>query len=498
MKKLFAVLLALTLVLSMGTIALAADEVTGTITISNAVNGATYDIYKMFDFTPIEGSASNGRYSYASDAWKTFVEGDASAYLAFDEDTGTIKWNGATSKDDAGNDIADPVAVAALAKAAVAYAKANSIAPTASKTAPADGTVEFTDVALGYYAIDTSLGNICALTNVDNTFVAHEKNQKPDIEKKIIENGQEVDANNVAIGDTVTYKTTVTVGKGQTDYIVHDTMSEGLTFVDANNDGKIDVTVTASDGSTPVYTVTTPGADDGCTFEVAFDNDYIAGLKDVIEIEIVYEATLNENAVVGSTGNPNTVVLEYKNENDVENTDEDIVITYTTKLVVDKVDGEGNPLAGAGFTLYKEDAEGNWAPIGDEQLITALTAGEEAIYTWNGLEEGDYKLVETTTPDGYNTAKDIEFTITCDEPETVVTVADTANWDETVSEQVAESADDEGNGLDIFEATVVNKTGSLLPETGGIGTTIFYIVGSVLMLAALVILVSKKRMASFA
>ncbi len=480
MKKLFAVLVALTLVLSMGTIALAAG--TGTITITNAVADHTYTVYKMLDFAPTESDPQKGVYTIAT-GWDNFFAGEtAQKYFTVTETEAGKK---VTLKDGVTTVDAD------LARAAVDYAKnTDGISPAAEPITATSENVVFSGLDLGYYAVDTSVGTICSLTNTNYHTVLIEKNSTPDLEKKILENGAELYANNVAIGDTVTYKTTVKVGKGLTDYVVHDTMSKGLTFVDADQDGIIDVTVTV-DGvavDSANYTVTNTGLNDGCTFEVAFDNDYIASLEKTKEIEIVYSATLNEDAEVGATGNPNTAKLEYKNEDTVENSKEDIVITYTTKYVVDKVDGDNKPLTGAEFTLSKL-VDGSWVEI--DTVVIDETGTK---FTWNGLSEGQYKLEETVVPDGFNKAADIEFTITCVEPSEVNATTDTANWSDTE----ADGADNVAEDAETFKSTVVNKTGTLLPETGGIGTTIFYVVGSILMLAALVLLVSKKRMASFA
>lgn len=486
MKKLFAVLLTLTLVLSMGTIALAAD---GKITIENAIDGETYSIYKMFDFTPVsEENANQGRYTVVDD-WKTFLSVDAKDYLVVDEDAGTIVWNGEETD----------LRKAELARLAVDYANKNNIEATASDEA-VNGKVEFTGLDLGYYAIDTSLGALCALTNANTNETLFEKNQKPDIVKKIVEDTNRVDANNVAIGDIVNYETVVTVGKGLTNYIVHDKMSEALTPYDGDDeDDIIDIAITVNDAAVAStnYTIITENLDDDCTFEIAFDDDYIKSLDANTKIVITYAATLNESAQVGANGNPNTVKLEYTNETDVE-TLEDTVLTYTTKYTVEKVDGNGNPLAGAGFTLYKYDAtvEGDdkWVAIGEQKLIESLDEGAKAIYEWNGLAEGQYKLVETKVPDGYNQAKDIVFTITCTEltdgRTEVTSVTDTADWSDT--------SDDVNEENETFNSEVQNLTGTLLPETGGIGTTIFYVVGGLLMAAAFILLVSKKRMASFA
>ncbi|MBQ1996327.1 MAG: isopeptide-forming domain-containing fimbrial protein, partial [Clostridia bacterium] len=330
MKKLFAVLLALTLVLSMGTIAFAAG--TGTITIDNALSGAKYNIYKILDFAPVEGSTTQGRYTVVEE-WEDFLAVDGAAYLKTNAETGTIEWNGDESD----------ARKAELAKAAVAYAKGKGIAATATKTAANDGDVTFTDVPLGYYAIDTSLGTICALTNVDNTFNAHEKNEKPDIDKFVQEDSEMNNAdegwgkvNDADIDQVVNYKSTITVGVGATNYVMHDTMEAGLTF---NND----VVVKLADGTTvdaANYTVTVSPAD-GHTFDVAFKNEFIAGLAKGTQFTVYYSATLNENANIVVDGNDNTVKLSYGEDSKWE-TAEHKTTTYTWKMDVLKytMDGE--------------------------------------------------------------------------------------------------------------------------------------------------------------
>lgn len=476
MKKFFAVLISLVLVFSMSAVAFAEDTTTpatGTITI-NGIAGEEYTIYKMFSFEPsVDGKT--GRYNPET-GWDAFYAegGPGAAYLAYDADAGTIKWNGATNSE-TGEPDAD--AVAALAKAAVAYAENLEGVISATETADADGKATFTNLELGYYAIDTSLGTICALTTTNKEATVNEKNGQPKVEKKIVEDTL-VDANNVAIGDTVNYQATITAGKGTVNYVLHDTMSAGLTFkADSVVVKKGDATLTAGKD----YTLSTSCAD-GCTFEIDLGEDYEKTLNEGDTIVVTYSAVLEgDEVVIGNTGNPNTITLTYGN---AQKTTEDTVITYTTELVIDKieiVDGTELALNGAGFTLYKDSvAEGN--KIGNE--ITGVTT-----FTWTGLEEGKYILVETTTPAGYNTIKNIEFTITCTEPTKVDAATDTATWSTT---STTISAVDGGT----FYGKIENKTGSLLPETGGIGTTIFYIVGITLMLGAVILLITKKRVAA--
>lgn len=485
MKKLFAVLVAFALVLTMGTtFAFAAGN--GTITITNAVDGADYEIYKMLDFAPSNAAGDKGIYTIV-DGWAGFfAEEPATNYFTVTTNAGqtTVALKeGVTAVDQT------------LAKAAIAYAEKNSIAAT--KTATATGeTVEFTGLDLGYYAIDTSLGTLCALTNTNSDFTATEKNEKPDIDKFVQEDSEMNNAdegwgkvNDADIDQVVNYKSTITVGLGATNYVMHDTMEAGLTF---NND----VVVKLADGTVvdaSNYTVTVSPAD-GHTFDVKFNNDFIAGLEQGTQFTVYYSATLNENANIVTDGNDNTVYLSYGEDSTWE-TSEHKTTTYTWKIDVLKftMDGENKvSLAGATFQLldkngnaikfsavdgaavptYKVDAEGT---------ITDIVTDANGKFEIVGLDEGSYKLHEVSAPEGYNKlAADIDVVIT--------STYDEANLTATYKVNSADPATIE----------VENKTGGLFPETGGIGTTIFYIVGGLLMLAAFVVLVSKKRMATFA
>ncbi len=489
MKKLFAVLISLTLILMMGAPAFAEETTnaspTGKITITNALEGEVYTVYKMFDFTPVAGSETQGRYTVVAE-WADFLKApeEGAKFLKENTETGTIEWVG--EETDARK--------AELAKAAVAYAKNNSIAAAAQATAGADGKIEFTDLGYGYYAIDTTLGTVCALTNVDAEFVATDKNEKPSIDKQVQEDSEMTNAdggwgsvNDAAIGQDVKFKATITVGVGAINYVMHDKMDAGLSF---NND----VVVKLADG-TPVdaanYTVTV-SPDDGDTFDVTFNNDYIAGLAKGTTLTVEYSATLDADAIVATDGNDNKVVLSYGEDSTW--TMEDTTTTYTWKMDVLKYVEEGDnktPLAGAQFQLLDEnDNAVKFTKVTGEGVPTYKVAadGEATIITDTtgkfvivGLDEGKYQLDEIMAPAGYNKIAaplDVVITSEYDEDNLTATYEINDNTPATIE--------------------VENKTGSLLPETGGIGTTIFYVVGGVLMLAAVIILIAKKRMNSFA
>ncbi len=485
MKKLFAVLLALTLVLSMGAIAFA--DTTGKITISNAVEGETYSIYQMFTFVPTNESATTGRYSYASDDWKAFVEtGAGSAYLEYNAETGSIEWKGTKAEDGT----PDATEVAALAKAAIAYAKDNTIPATKTATAgePAEGEatskVEFTGLALGYYAIDTSLGNICALTNVDSTFTTTEKNSGGSIDKQVQEGSTWGETNDATIGQTVNFKATITAGKGSHNYVMHDTMSAGLTFnagsVVLKKNGTGDPLTLNTDYTVETGACAVTGCN--CTFRINLSDTFEATFAENETVVVEYSAVLNENAVIAGDGNPNTVYLTY---GDSQKTNQENTVTYTYQFQLVKTSDDKTVITGAEFKLYTAANGGTEIPVVKESdgVYRVAVGDEEGVViqagyvTIKGLDSGTYYLEETKAPDGYNKVNDRQG----------VTI-NKANNNATV-----ETGKYVNGGVQ-----VINKTGSLLPETGGIGTTIFYVVGGLLMAAALIVLVSKKRMASFA
>lgn len=493
-KKLAGILLALVMVFSLAAPVFAAQEGSltgGSITISNPVEGAQYDIYQILYLESY--NAGTGAYSYkANSAWADWLKTQTN-YVSIDAN-GYVTW----VKD------AD---VAAFAKAALAYAESKNITPDVTKTATKadDGSlkVEFTGLKLGYYLVDTTVGTICSLDTTNSAVTIKDKNGVPESEKFVKEDSTNDwgKTNDADIGQTVEFKGVITAGVGAENYVYHDKMSTGLTY-----DGvtKVEITTAANKDTTTVvdsgyYTVKSTGLTDGCTFEVAFTQEFCDTLKSGDVITIYYTAVLNEDAVIASTGNPNESHLSYGDSGNSSSTPTSETVTYTWEFKVFKYtltgDGETKTetaLAGAVFSLYRDEActDANIIKLvkvsdnvyrvatendNSDDVITQITTDKTGKFTIQGLDSDTYYLKEITPPDGFNVLKDpIKVVIT--------------------NEGKVNPTEENANG--VTEVKVLNQTGSELPSTGGVGTTILYIVGGVLVIAAVVLLVTKKRMSN--
>ena len=480
-----------------------------------------------------------------------------------------------------------------------------------------------TELAAGYYlvvdeteSVDEGDAYNLALLQLTKkgTFEINQKSSAPELEKKIIENGQKVDANNKSIGDTVDYEITTAVPAKAADYdyyyfIIRDTMTKGLTF----DPESIEVTIGGDAAVEGVdYTILTGDDAAPYTFQIALI-DAVANAGKAVVVD--YSALLNEDAEVGEIGNPNKADLKYSNnpnedydgtqdENNpgfpdskknpsLGETPEDVVVTYTTQVKITKVDQDKAPLQGAEFQLtgdgvkttlvsqevfkaadngaYWKLNDGKYtkvAPVTEDKMEPAAAgadkgyveaeagyAGEDAITVGGtvyrafvpatdagkdvfvlveanaddyastsqkyekvtelvpmtdstttdvkgfvdengelmfvGLSAGSYTLTETTVPDGYNAIDPIEFIIAWEGPDAVVTGEEECTW--SVDED-DESGIVYNDAAEQFELQVVNQKGAVLPETGGIGTTIFYVVGGLMVMAAALLLITKKRM----
>lgn len=438
----------------------------GSITIDNALDGVTYTIYKLLDLESYD--SDSGRYVYKlNDTFEEFVKnGEGQNYLSVDEDI--VTW---ISGDKAGE----------FAKKALAYAKANSVENSGQKVATGT-TVLFENLELGYYLVDSSVGVLCSLDTTASNVVIKEKNSAPTIIKQVSsDNLNYGNENSVSIGDEAYFKTTITVGKGSENYVLHDYMEPGLSLDESSiMIEKLSGTSVESLTLNDDYSLLTPS--DGCSFELAFLK--CDTFKENDQIILTYKATLNKDAVVGEGGNKNKTWLKYGDDN---KTIEVSTTTYTYSLSLFKYHDDKIGLGDVEFTLTKNDEVIDFVDLAvagdtkkyqvrnDETSFTSkLITNSSGKLLISGLGEGEYKLSEIKAPRGFNKLqKPIEIKI---------------DGDGAILLKVNGAYVSVTGSLEIE-----NKSGTLLPSTGGSGTTMLYGVGGVLILGSLLFLLSKKK-----
>lgn len=472
MKILWMFVMVLALV---GITPVAAEEVKGSIKIENAKVGETYHAYQIFELESYD--KVSGKYFYKineTSPWYAFVtkQGAGVDYVTVDEDGYVTLKEGVTN---------DETTAKAFAQAALDYLSAKNLTTSYSVTATSSSaTIE--NLPLGYYLVDSTVGSLCGLTTTNPNPTIKDKNEEPTIKKEVLEdsNNSWRKTNDADIGQEIQFKTTITVKKGAKNYVLHDQM-EYMDFIEVTS-----VQLDGQDVDSNNYEVITNNLNDQCTFEVKFDNEYCQTLEDDQEIVVFYKARLNSSAIIADTGNPNETWLTYGNNSE---TSHDKTHTFTWQIDIFKYTDANTPLAGATFSLsldekgyslihltqvkgtqqYKVDTNGN---------VTTITTTNTGKFYIDGLNEGTYYLIENEAPQGYNKLNTpIKIVISHTENET----GDINGY------QVS------ANGQQTTEIGVKNKKGSLLPSTGGIGTTIFYILGSALMIGAAVLLILKKR-----
>ncbi|MDO5549207.1 MAG: isopeptide-forming domain-containing fimbrial protein [Eubacteriales bacterium] len=534
LKRLSSVLLAVFMVMAMAIPAFAVQS--GTLTINGTTSGKTYDLYKVLDLTQ-----SGEAYSYTVNSNFTGF-----SYTVDENTTVTSENLVAYIKDASASDLSD------VAKELVAYAVEHKIAPTESVTA--QSTTATASLDYGYYVMNPRGGSgaftgnatmfsLNTLSGKDTTI--NVKAVYPTVEKK----ADSAAVNEASIGEDVTFTLTSKVpdltGYKWYKFVAVDTLSDGLDYKDVTSIKVGTKTLTENTD----YIVDKTG---GQTIRFILKDLVAAKYTAGDAIVITYTATLNDKAVIG-TANENEAKIEYSNdpsytqdsEHPYDPDDPDFKTnepqgesgeskteTYTTSLTLNKVDESGNALTGAAFKItgdgvkkvltvtdtFEKDADGEYWKLTDGTYTTTApttqdidvskyadtetrytkkttstlkentestnveaSVGEDGKLTFAGLGAGTYTITETTTPDGYNSIADFTVTIAFD--------PDTKVFSATAGNSTTVSAVNNTLSMD-----VVNKTGTLLPSTGGMGTTIFYVIGGILVIGAGVILVSKKRM----
>lgn len=485
-KKIAAIMFAFMMVVSMSCNVKADDTTTatGTITINNAIPGQTYKLYRLLDLESYsvneDGQKENGNYSYKpTSKWKTFLEGNGIRDVYFTFENGYASWKKGAN-------------VETFAKLAIEHANKENAVIEAEKTEVASAAIEgnntptvtFKNLPLGYYLVDSSVGTLCSLGTTNTDATIREKNGVPSVDKKVssTETGNYDISNTASIGDTVYFKTTITVQPGAQNYVLHDKMTEGLTL---KNDS-IFVKKGESIVENTNYTLKTTGLTDGCTFEIQFTPDFCDALNANDKITVTYSAVLNEKAEIGNVDkNTNETWLKY---GDSKSTQHKPTTTKTFEMKVFKFYKDKNDsntekgLDGAVFTLSKNpngtdpikliNKGSNTYRVAkkdETNTITEVITPDNGRFTIQGLGAGTYYLTEIQQPAGYNKLSG---------PVTVVI-------DENGKVRVGES---EANPV-----KVENKTGTVLPSTGGAGTTMIYLVGAVLVLGSGVVLATKRR-----
>lgn len=471
-KKVFTLLLAAVMVMSLSVTAFATSD--GSITITNATEGQKYEVYKLFDATH---SGENVSYTIT----ETDNNSDFIAALKSDDSvfkltasTDKAKDYSVTLKDDTEND------------AVITYIKsiANLLGDVVASTTAEGTTVKFTGLDSGYYYVTSTLGTLVTIDSALKDVEIRDKNTAPSNVKTVEEDStNEYGGKNTAdLYQTVNFKSTITAYVGAKNYVFHDTMPDGLTFDNAS------VTVTAGETILTAgkeYTLITETSDN-CTFEIKFSQDYLNTISEKTTIVIDYSANVNKDANIGSEGNINTSLLSYADDNYTVKTPASTTTTYVYEFDLVKYTGTtSNVLDNAEFTLslndtplafvYDEDnATYTLAGENDSNTTTTITAGSVNI---EGLDADIYVLTETKAPDGYNPLDDT-VTIKIDD-EGIVTY------------YMTKTGNSESSTGTVY---VENNSGTKLPQTGGIGTKIFYVTGTIMVIGAAILLITRKRM----
>ena len=494
-KRSIALVLAMILTLAMSVTVFAApnaDQNTFSLTLNKAVKGHTYEAYQILsgDLSADKTTLSNIKWGEGINAkGQTALGGDADGYAKTLAEKGN---NSSWLKE----------------QAQIIGANLESASGSVTVT-DSDAKNVIGNLKPGYYLIkdkDDSIQGQDSYTefilHVTDDVEANVKAAVPSVEKKVKDTNDTTgettgwqDSADYDVRDVVPFQLTATLPANLQSYKSYylkfdDTLSPGLDFNEES--------VTVKYGDKDVKSFFKINYDEASKkLTLTCDNILAKGFeaKNGEKIVVEYNATLNEHAVMGSAGNPNTVKLEFSNnpnnggEGDKGETPPDIVIVFTYKVVINKIDENGKALDGAKFTLYKKikDKNGN---LEDKEIKAVISGDKNNVFTFNRLDDGDYVLKETEAPDGYNKADDIEFTIKADhsiEPDTLELKS--LSGDKVTGEIVLQPNKDDGS----LSKDVPNTKGIVLPSTGGAGRVAIYVIGAILVVGGGIVLVTKKR-----
>ena len=497
MKKLIAVFLALMMILSLTTVAFAAEEgdtetpsatpTTGSITINGTNASAVYSIYKLMDLESY--NTASGAYSYkVNEKWTNFfTNGDGKDYVTIDATSEYVTWIAAEDDD----------TVAEFAKKALAYAKNpdNNITSDGTYTGAQlnEHDSKFSNLAFGWYLVDTSMGALCGLTTTNPNASINAKNGLPNMTKQVIEDStnQPSITNTADIGQIMEYQITINVHAGAENYKLWDEMPNGIKFHSLTKIEHIIPSVSTTEVPAEYYSLLTHPESkaenaDIHKFEIQFTQEFCDHLNVNDKIVVYYTAMLTRDAEVGNEkGNVNKAWLTFGEPNAGHKTTESTTTTYTYGIDIVKTDSQNTLIDGAVFKIYDAAENGNEVAVvlmedgvtyrrarTDETGVEILVKNGKVRVV--GFDNGTYYLQEIEAPDGYNKLTERQKFIIADD-----------NLDAIFNESVFST----GSGVH-----VVNKTGSMLPETGAMGTTLFITTGTMLVMATGVLLVTKKRM----
>lgn len=494
-RKLTSLLLALVMVFALA-VTVAADGTTGTtgtgsITISNAAKGETYTIYKLFDATVNKDGSSIAYTGEIPTSLSAYFAKDANGYIS------------ATPEAKNGENMSDELKDALKAWTADA---------TAVATAESDGSaLNFNGLAYGYYVVTTTQGN--QVISVDSTMpdvtIVDKNSSTPEGLCKT------ASSNDVSIGDEVTYtvrfKTSNYYGAGKDakeilSYTIEDTLPDFLSSVNVtsiivDNDG---------DSTTPKdqVDVTAQFAKKKIVIDWYDEANSKFLYNNGATVTITYTAKVTEKAAIDGNGNTNKVTVTWTTKNGTEPgpgelKQEETIYTYA--IALKKVDNKGKTLPGAVFQFpfyVKSTADADDAYIyagttAGEGLTNQITTPESGVIVVKGVKSGSYEITEVTAPAGYNkltapvTVKAVQTGSSS--THTTVYLDENGNITNTETDKTTKVNVDIDN-IAATAVVVVNKAGTELPSTGGMGTTIFYVLGAVLVVGAGVLLVTKKRM----